>query len=117
MKVFLTSAYPFDISVNYTPEYLKESQMLDPFKVHEITENPEEADIIIFAEHHQAFDPYFFAIYRNEFYKKYKRKCYLYHTDYTSINFIPTVSAELRYYHKGFIEPFSYLIQLVRNNY
>jgi glycosyltransferase involved in cell wall biosynthesis len=119
MKVFLTSAYPFDKYVNYTPVYLKESQMLDPFKVHQITEDPEEADIIIFAEHHQESDPYFFTLYKNEIYRKYKRKCYLYHNDYTSITFVPTISATLRskYYDKIFNQPFGYLIQLVRNKY
>jgi hypothetical protein len=119
MKVFLTSAYPFDPNVNYTPLHLKESQMQDPFRLHQITEDPEEADIIIFAEHHQQSDPHFFKVYKNGIYKKYKYKCYLYHNDYSSITFIPTISATIRlkYYDQVFNQPFSYLLQLMPNRY
>ena len=119
MKVFLTSAYPIDKDSNFTPLYLKESQKLDPFKIHEITEDPEEAEIIIFAEHHPDHDRYFFEVLKHNIYKKYKKKCYLYHDHDVSIALTPTIfpNLEKKHYGLGFTEPFWLMIQLSPNNY
>ncbi len=118
MKVFLTSSYPYHEKNNYTPFYLSESANSDLFKVHELVDNPEEADIIIFAEHHPDVDPYFFEVLKNDIYKKYKAKCYLYHDHDNTIAFIPHVTPSLPLKHSNpiFNQPFSYIVQLSPNN-
>jgi hypothetical protein len=119
MKVFFTSAYPFDGKKNYTPSYLKESYLADPFKVHQLAETAEEADMIIFAENHPPRDPYFFGILKNEIYKKYRHKCYVYHVNYLSVNVVPTISPtiSLENYNPVFHQPYSYLVHLTPNEY
>jgi hypothetical protein len=119
MKVFLTSAYPINSDSNFTPLYLNESQKLDPFKIHQITNDPDEADLIIFAEHHPGHDQNCFEVLRNDIYKKHKKKCYLYHDHDRAITLIPTIVANLEQenYVLNFTEPFWLMIQLSPNNF
>jgi len=118
MKVFITSAYLYHEKDNYTPCYLSESANNDLFRVHELVDNPAEADIIIFAEHHPDADPYFFGVLRNDIYKKYKSKCYLYHDHDNTIALIPYITPSLSQKHSDpiFNQPFSYIVQLSPNN-
>lgn len=118
MKVFLTSAYPIDPITNFTPNFLKESYQADPYKIHEITDDPNEADIIIFAEHHPGPDPFFFDVLKNKIYKKFKHKCYLYHDADYSLTFIPTISPSILKSKSDpvFHRPYSYLVQLSPNS-
>jgi hypothetical protein len=117
MKVFLTSVAPNDSIYNVT--YLRESYKQDPFKIHQVVENPEEADIIIFAELHPPSDPFFFKVLTHKLYRKYKNKCYLYHDNYVSLTFLPTITPviEQRHYNPILNQPFSYLVHLAPNNY
>ncbi|SFQ83649.1 exostosin domain-containing protein [Hymenobacter arizonensis] len=117
MKVFITSAYPSNPLNNFTPAYLEESAKADPFKCHQLVQDPQAADIIIFAEHHPAHDPYFFAVLQNEIYRQYRHKCYLYHDNYATIPLIPTVTPvlSLQDYFPDFTQPFSYIVQLIPN--
>jgi hypothetical protein len=111
MKVFITSAYPYHADKNFTTSYLRESAQIDHFKVHSLTEDPEEADIIIFAERQQGEDPFYFEVTRNEIYKCYKHKSYLYHDYFLTINRIQTITPvlEAKYYDPIFNQPFSYI--------
>jgi hypothetical protein len=117
MKVFFSSGYPYDPHLNCTTTYLQESAKHDPFQKHLLVDNPEDADIIIFAEHHP--DDYFFSVLKSAIFKKYKKKCYLYHDHDDSVTVIPTISPSIRaedysiYFHR----PFSYIYQYEKNNY
>jgi hypothetical protein len=71
MKVFFTSGYPYDPQLNCTTTYLQESSKNDPFQKHLLADNPEEADIIIFAEHHP--EDYFFSVLKSDIFKRYKK--------------------------------------------
>ena len=117
MKVFLTSAYPYHPTDNFTPEYLKESAAVDSFKVHEVVEHPEAADIIVFAEHHPDHDPYFLKVLTNRIYRKFKHKCFLYQDSDITIPLIQNISPSLEqsHYDSAFSQPFSYIIQLSPN--
>ncbi|MDT0686066.1 exostosin domain-containing protein [Autumnicola psychrophila] len=79
MKLFLTSAYPYNAETNFAVQWLKESARLDPYKIHSLCDNPKSADIILFVEHHPDNDPYFFKVFNSPLYKKYREKCFLYH--------------------------------------
>ena len=117
MKVFITSAYPSHPLNNFTPAYLVESAEADPFKCHQIVQDPRAADIIIFTEHHPLHDPYFFAVLQHDIYRQYRQKCYLYHDNYATIPLIPTVTPVIssKNYDPSFTQPFSYIVQLIPN--
>jgi hypothetical protein len=119
MKVFLISAYPYIPRLNCATTYLKESANNDPHKVHEIVDNPKDADIIIFTEHHPPLDPYFFEILRNKTYKTYHKKCYLYHDYDKSLTLIPTISPSIEAtgFNPAFHHPYCYIIQIETNKY
>jgi hypothetical protein len=119
MKVFVTSAYPYNNRINCATAFLKESANDDPYKVHQFVANPENADIIIFAEHHLGFDPYYFEVLKNKIYKTFKKKCYLYHDNDKSLTLMPTVSPSVRAseFNPAFNQPYSYMIQIEKNQY
>ena len=100
------------------PLYLRGSANNNLFKVHELVDNPEEADIIIFAEHRPDADPYFFGVLKNDIYKKYKSKCYLYHDHDNTVALIPHITPSLtqKYSNPVFNQPFSHIVQLSPNN-
>src|SRR4051812_44583216 len=114
MKVFLTTAYKYNPGYNFATSYITESAAVDPFKVHHLVTDPKDADLIIFTEHHPSSDPYFFEIFKNNIYKTYKHKCYLYHDSDNTISLIPNVtpSLELSNFSEVFNQPFSYIIQM-----
>jgi hypothetical protein len=58
-------------------------------------DDPEFADIIIFAETHPSEDPYFRNVINHPLYKKYRRKCVLYHDADLSVTTIPTISPSI----------------------
>jgi hypothetical protein len=88
MKVFLTSAYGDD----HTSRWLLSNA---PYASTISTSNPEEADVIIFAENHPGHDPYFRDVLKSSIYKKYRHKCVLYHDADRSITPIPTLSPSI----------------------
>ncbi|MEJ5961361.1 exostosin domain-containing protein [Pedobacter immunditicola] len=117
MKIFVTSAYPYDSRSNFGSTYLRESAVHDPFKVHCLADHPEDADLIIFAEHHP-YDPYFFKVLRDPVYQKFKHKCYLYHDNDHSLTFLPTVSPsiQLRDYNPLIHRSYAYIFQIDHNH-
>lgn len=90
MKVFLTSAYNYK---NYSPANWLKSKSTSKKCI--CVHNPNEADIIIFAESHPTVDPYFRKVFRDKIYKSYKEKCVLYHDADLSITPIPTISPSI----------------------
>lgn len=119
MKVFIISAFPFVERINIAPQYLKESFELDTHKKHQLADDPDEADVILFAEHHPADDPYFFKILKSPVYKRYKQKCYLYHDSDFSITLLPTIcpSVKKSNYNPLFEHPSGYVVQIETNPY
>ena len=90
MKAFLTSAYN-----NYktNPASWLKSKSISGLNI--CTNDPEEADVIIFVESHPGNDPYFRTVFNNSIYKKYKNKCVLYHDADLSITPMPTISPSI----------------------
>lgn len=117
MKVFLTSAYPYHPERNFAMKWLKESAISDPFKDHRLADGPQEADLILFVEHHPGHDPYFFSVYRNEIYRKFKEKCFLYHDCDWAIPVIPGIfpSVEKRLFTPGVMQAGHYIARLCEN--
>ena len=95
MKVFLTSAYPYHEVDNFAVSWLKESALTDPFGKHSVIDNPEDADVVLFAEHHPPHDPYFFDVLKHPLVKKYKKKVVLYNDNPYPIVIIPTLSPSI----------------------
>jgi hypothetical protein len=91
MKVFILSAYR-ETKDNFAFQNVKKSSIYDSFKKYILVEKPEDADFIIFVEHHPWDDPYFFKVLRHPIYKLYRNKCYLYHDSDYNISLIPTIS-------------------------
>lgn len=116
MKLYLTSAYPMSAD-NFGPQWLKRWAKSDPFGKHQITDDPHIADLIVFVENHPWHDPYFFRVLRSSLYRKYRRKCFLYHDhDYV----VPLVrgiypSIEKRYYQKDHTRSLHYLARMCVN--
>lgn len=117
MKLFLISAYPFHSKDNFAVSWLRLAAALDTVKKHSITDNPEEADIILFTEHHPPSDPYIFNLFKNPIYKKYKEKVILYQDADNPIALVPTISPsiEKNYRKKGFAETAPYIARHTNN--
>lgn len=96
MNFFLTSAYPLDKERNFAANWLRESAENDPYKIHSITDDPKSSDIILFVEHHPGSDPYFFEVLKSDLFRKYKKKCYLYHDCDWTIPLIPGIYPSLK---------------------
>lgn len=117
MKVFLTSAYPYHPEKNFAMQWLKESAISDPFKDHSLTDDPQAADLILFVEHHPGHDPYFFSVSRNEIFRKFQDKCFLYHDCDWAIPIIPGIypSVEKRFFTPGIMQAGHYIARLCEN--
>lgn len=89
-KIFLTSAYPYSATVNFGPQWLK--QHADAEGLALLTDDPARADCILFVENHPDNDPYFFQVLRSSLYRRYKRKCVLYHDADQAVTALPTIS-------------------------
>ena len=118
MKVFLLSAYPYDSQDNYLVPYVRESAAADPFQVHALTEDPAEADLIIFTEQRPYWDPYYWDVYRHPIYQSYAEKCYLFHDNYMTIPFMPTITPLLERHHFDPVltQPSGYIVGMIPNN-
>lgn len=118
MKIFLTSAYPYHPRENFAVSWLKESAIMDPFKEHSISEDPETADAILFTEHHPPGDPYFFQVLKNELYRRYKEKVILYTDGDKPLPVIPSIlpSVERKYYRRNFTRSGPYIARHCEND-
>jgi hypothetical protein len=92
MKVFLTSAYNSDTSNNSPAQWLKTKSISSTSLC---TNDPNDADVIIFVESHPGCDPYFRKVFQSPLYRKYKKKCVLYHDADLSITPMPTISPSI----------------------
>lgn len=97
MKVFLLTVASHDRENDYDRGpylKLKESAERSRFKSHTLTSNPQEADLILFAELHGA-GPYFELIRRHPLVRKYREKCFLFCSNFFVIPFLPGVYASI----------------------
>ena len=85
-KILLTSAYP-DFRV---ARWLMAQATPSDRSV--CTSNPEEAEVILFAEGHPGSDPYFWRMFSHPYFKRYPEKCVLYHDADQSATLVPTLS-------------------------
>src|SRR5882724_4036710 len=74
MKVQLVSAF----GGGRAYEELTRCAGLDRFKVHRLTENPEEADVILFAETVHFDDPEWRTVRQHPYLERFREKCFLY---------------------------------------
>lgn len=118
MKIFILTAFPVN-EENFAFQNIKKSSLSDPYKRYKLVDNPEIADIIIFVEHHPANDPYFFQVLKHPLYKKYKKKCYLYHDNDIHLTFLPTISPSIckTSFNKRLHHPYHYIEQISSNSY
>src|ERR1700752_2244534 len=75
MKIFLTSAYPFDRERNFGPQWL--TQHANPRGQALLAADPATADCILFVENHPDLDPYFLEVRRNPLYRELRDRCVL----------------------------------------
>lgn len=117
MKLFLTSAYPFHKHDNFAKFWLEESAKSDPFKEHTLVDNPEEADVILFTEHHPPADPYFFKVLKDPIRLKYKNKSILYHDNPKPIPLMATLSPSIEktYYNEKTCLSAPYIARQIEN--
>ena len=84
---------------------LAESALADRFKVHQLVEDPREADIILFAE----IDVGRFSkdVLRHPYMKHFRPKCFMFTTDWRAIPFLPGVytAVEKRWYSPRRVRP------------
>lgn len=112
MKVFLTSANPYDDCD--PPGWLKSRNTA----ANDIcTDDPAEADVILFVESHHTNDPYFRKVIEHELYKRYRNKCVLYHDADLTITTLPTISpsVEAWQYDPRHKRSFHYIARVTEN--
>jgi hypothetical protein len=73
---------------------LRESAVSNTFRVHALTSDAGAADVILFAELYGA-GPYFEAVRRHPFVKKFREKCFLFSSNGFVIPFLPGVYASI----------------------
>jgi hypothetical protein len=81
MRAYLLSAFPgppVDPD-NFAFLWLRESAEQDPFGQHQLTDDPDQADIILFVENHGHDDPYLLTVRHHPLYRRFAKKCFVYH--------------------------------------
>ena len=76
MQAYLLSAY------SGTPTaliWLRESAEQDPYGRHQLVDDADLADVILFAENHAHGDPYCLSVRRHPVYRRSPEKCFVYH--------------------------------------
>jgi hypothetical protein len=94
-RVFLLSATPADDKTDFNLAPLSELQKcveLDRFRVHQVTTDPETADLIIFVEFYGA-GWYFERVRRHPLMRRYREKCFLFCANPLAIPLVPGVFA------------------------
>lgn len=77
MKLFVTTHYPQHDGTHML-NWIKASAAADVHRKHQLWDDPETADAILFFEGHAGIDPLRLGILFNPIYRKYKDKCFLY---------------------------------------
>lgn len=90
MKIFLTTASLYE---DFDPPEWLRSRSTNAENI--CTDDPADADVILFVELHNAYDPYFRQVIKHWLYKKYRKKCVLYHETDLCITTLPTISPSI----------------------
>jgi Exostosin family len=93
MQVYLLSAYPG------TPTallWLRESAEEDPFGQHQLVNDADQADVILFAENHAQGDPYCLSVRHHPVYRRFPKKCFVYHDDDDAIAVLRGIYPSIR---------------------
>jgi len=77
MKVFILSAYP--PPHDFVSNWLIAAAAEDSFGVHTRVDDPDEADLILFAEGHTTEDPYYWSVWTHPLRRRHPDRCFLYH--------------------------------------
>src|SRR2546423_329045 len=96
-QVLLLSVAPVQAGDDYNRgafRNLRESARVDTFREHSLTEDPSEADLILFAELYGA-GSYFQSVRRHPFVKKFREKCFLFCSNDFVIPFLPGIFASI----------------------
>jgi hypothetical protein len=97
MKAYILSAFPgppFD-NRNFAFLWLQESAAQDPFGCHQLSDNPNDADIILFVETH-IHDPYLLSVSHHPVYRSFPDKCFVYHDDDNAIAVLRGIYPSIR---------------------
>ena len=78
MQAYLLSAFPGRPTALL---WLRESAEQDPFGQHRLVDDPDQADVILFVENHAHGDPYCLSVRRHPVYRRFSKKCFIYHDD------------------------------------
>lgn len=78
MHVYLTTSHPEYQPSAYTLEWLRESAARDVHGVHRVTDDPDAADMILFAESHPGSDPLVERPVWHPLRRRHPHKCFLY---------------------------------------
>lgn len=92
-RVFLTSAYPQCPRTNFGAAWLRDNADLSSRVL--ITDDAEEAGVVLFVENHPGQDPYFRAMHGHPLYRRFKDKCVLYHDADLSVTTVRTISPSI----------------------
>jgi hypothetical protein len=87
MKVFILSAYPSPH--DFVSNWLIASASEDSFGIHTRVDDPDLAELIVFAEGHTAGDPYYFAVRNHPLRRRYPDRCFLYHDEDYVVPLLP----------------------------
>jgi hypothetical protein len=113
-RVHLLTVYPeSDPRARAAYLSLKENALADRMKVHQLVEDPEEADLILFVEVDAG--SFCASVRRHPYSKRFRRKCFMFSSDWRVIPFIPGVytSLEKRWYLPSRSRPGFYLNWLI----
>jgi hypothetical protein len=77
VKVFILSAYPEP--ENFVSKWLIAAAAEDTFRVHTLVDNPDDAELILFAEGHTSVEAYYWSVWNHPVRRRYPERCLLYH--------------------------------------
>lgn len=78
MKLYVTTNYPQHDGAHML-NWIRMSAQLDVYRKHQLWDDPETADAILFFEGHSGTDPLRLGVLLNPIYRKFRNKCFLYH--------------------------------------
>ncbi len=100
-KIHLLSATPpDDVHGRLELHYLQHSATQDRFQVHQPVDDPETADLIIFAERENAAGPHLENVRQHPLVHRFRERCFVFNPRYKGLPFLPGVYASIsREYH------------------
>jgi hypothetical protein len=93
MQAYLLSAFP---GTPTTLIWLRESAEQDPFGRHRLVDDADQADVILFAENHAHGDPYCLSIRHHPVYRRFPKKCFVYHDDDNAVAVLRGIYPSIR---------------------